>query len=71
MAIYYYYFEVIHCKKLKVALTCVLGPLNSFLMSERQQIRSGMTFNFEYNLASNNLLHDLLNFLYNCMPTNT
>ena len=32
---------------LQKVLTCVLGPLNSFLMSEKQQIISGMTFDFE------------------------
>ena len=36
-----------HCKKLKVVLTCVLEPLDSFLMSKKQQHRSGMTFDFE------------------------
>ena len=44
--IYNVYVSTIHCKNLKVVLTCVLGPLNFFLMSERQQIRSGMTFDF-------------------------
>ena len=37
---------ILHCKKLKVVLTRVLGPLNSFLMSEKQ-VRSGMTLDFK------------------------
>ena len=53
---------------IKVVLTRVLGPLNFFLMSEKQQVKSGMTFDF---WLPNNHLRDLLNCFYTCMPTNT
>ena len=42
-------YRLVHCKELKVVITCVLEPLNSFLMSEKQQHRSGMTLS---NLTS-------------------